>query len=119
MSYDQALAQRVRELLGGEDVSERRMMGALCFMVGEHMCCGVTGPALMVRVGPGAYDATLAEAHVAPMLIGGRATTGFVLVDPAGVRAAGDLARWVQRALQFVSSLPPKPLSRARKRARA
>lgn len=109
MAYDERLAGRVRQELAAEgDVAERKMMGALCFMLGGHMCCGVTGAALMVRVGREAYDDTLAEPHVAPMEIAGRPTVGFVTVDAAGIRSDAALAGWIRRATAFVSTLPPK-----------
>lgn len=116
MSYDAALAQRVHELLpAAEGVTERRMMGALCFMVGGHMCCGVTGSELMVRVGRDAYADVLSEPHVKPMLIGARATTGFVLVDASGIQSNTDLIQWIQRGIEFASLLPRKATARPRR----
>src|SRR3546814_16662717 len=94
MAYDNATAERVRRsLLARHDLAERKMMGALCFMVDGHMCCGVMGSALMVRVGRDAYERTLTEPHVRPLEIGDRPATGFVLVDPDGFRTEAKLAR--------------------------
>jgi hypothetical protein len=116
MAYDEDTAERVRRALSGRrDLAARKMMGAICFMSSGHMCCGVTGSALMVRVGPDAYEQILAERHVRPMEIAGRRTAGFVLVDPDGFRTEAALARWIQRGLDFVSTLPPKrPAAKAR-----
>jgi len=93
MSYDEKAAERVRRVLaGGQDLAEKKMMGATCFMVSGSMCCGVTGSALMVRVGREAYQRTLA-AHVRPMEIGGgRRPSGFVLVDRKGYGTDAALA---------------------------
>lgn len=53
MSYDEGLAERVREQLEDRtDVEEKKMFGGLCFMVSNHMCCGIVGDRLMARVGP-------------------------------------------------------------------
>jgi hypothetical protein len=110
MAYDKAAAERVRQVLAGRaDLVERRMMGGLCFMVGGNMCCGVTGAALMVRVGSTGYAAALAEPHVRPMEIGDRRPGGFVLVAPEGWPTEAALAAWVRRGLDFVATLPPKP----------
>lgn len=109
MSYDEATAARLRKYLadtGG--AGEVRMMGALCFMVDGHMCCGVTESAVMVRVGREAYRDALEQPHVRPMEMSGRTPRGFVLVDPDGVATDGDLARWIERAREFVRTLPPK-----------
>jgi hypothetical protein len=100
MSYDEKAAERVRRVLaGGQDLAEKKMMGAICFMVRGSMCCGITGSALMVRVGREAYQRTLAEPHVPPMEIGGgRRPSGFVLVDRKGYGADAALAKWSSAA---------------------
>jgi TfoX/Sxy family transcriptional regulator of competence genes len=112
MSYDPEAAGRVRRLLSGRgDVTEKKMVGGLSFLVNGNMCCGVTGTALMVRVGAEGREQALSEPHVRPMKFAGRALSGFVCVDPAGFAADDALARWVQRGLDFVSGLPVKPVA--------
>ena len=109
MNYDAGMAERVRGVLSGRaDVAEKKMVGGLSFVAGGHMCCGVTGTALMVRVGAADREAALAQPHVRPMRLGGRVLSGFVCVDPEGVAADAALARWVQRGLDFVAGLPPR-----------
>ncbi|QIK79635.1 TfoX/Sxy family protein [Sphingomonas piscis] len=109
MAFDAPLAHRVRRVLSSRhSLTERKMMGALCFMVDGHMACGVTGSALMVRTGPDAYLAALAEPGVKPMEIGGRPTKGFVLVDQNRLKSNQLLKKWVQRGLDFVTTLPSK-----------
>ena len=42
MAYDEGLAERIREQFQDcNDVVERKMFGDLCFMVSDHMCCGI------------------------------------------------------------------------------
>lgn len=110
MAYDENAAERGRRALAKTpDVSEVKMMGALVFMKGGHMCCGVTGDAVMVRVGPDAHAGALSEPHVQPMEIGGgRRPRGFVRVAPAGYASDKALTAWTRRGLDFVASLPPK-----------
>lgn len=85
MAYDEALAERVRQVHSGrDDIVERRMMGALCFMAGGHMCCGVSDSSLMVRVGREAQEQILAMPHVQLMEIGGQPVAGFVLISMGG-----------------------------------
>ena len=109
MSFDPEVAGRVRRLLSGrDDVAEKKMVGGLSFLVNGNMCCGVTGTALMVRVGARDREQALGEPHVRPMEFAGRALSGFVCVDPAGFAADDELARWVQRGLDFASGLPAK-----------
>ena len=111
MSYDPEAAERVRRLLSGrDDVMEKRMVGGLSFLVNGNMCCGITGTALMVRVGAEGREQALREPHVLPMQFAGRALSGFICVEPAGFAADDALARWVQRGLDFASGLPVKPV---------
>ena len=121
MAYDEKTAERVRELLSSRpDVAERKMMGGLCFMVGGHMCCSVSGRGgLMVRVGADAEGSTLREPHVQPIEMAGRTMTGFVRVAPEGYQTYATLKTWVNRALDFVATLPAKKASKAPPRREA
>ena len=103
MSYDPAAAERVRQLLSGRsDVVEKKMVGGLSFLVNGNMCCGITGRALMVRVGAEGREQALREPHARPMLFAGRALTGFICIEPEGYATDDALASWVQRGLNFV-----------------
>ena len=110
MSYDEKMAGRIRAVLmrRADRLSERKMFGGLCFMVNEAMCCGLTDVALMLRVGPEQYEAALAQPHARPMDFTGRPLKGFVYVDAPGVKTDAALARWADRALAYVTALPPR-----------
>ena len=108
MGYDEKLAARVRALLADrKDVGERKMFGGLTFMVSGHMCCGVNGDELIVRLDPDDEDDALAKPHARPMDFTGRPMHGFVTVRPKGLKGA-QLNRWVQEAVTRAESLPPK-----------
>lgn len=109
MAYDKGLAQRIREQLQGRpDVEEKKMFGGLCFMVSNHMCCGIMDDALLARVGPDRYDESLSKDHVTQMDFTGRPMKGFVVVEAAGLSSDSELAEWITTCLNFVKSLPPK-----------
>jgi TfoX/Sxy family transcriptional regulator of competence genes len=109
MAYDEGLAQRIRGVFTDrEDVIEKKMFGGLAFMVRGHMCCGVSGDDLMLRVGPDQYNEALAQPHARPMDFTGRPMKGFVYVDQAGLDSDDDLEAWIGRGLTFVLALPPK-----------
>jgi hypothetical protein len=74
------------------------------------MCCGITGTALMVRVGAERREQALREPHVRPMLFAGRALSAFICIEPEGYAADDALASWVRRGLDFVSGLQAKPV---------
>jgi len=109
VAYDAALALRVRRILKGTPgTSEQAMFGGMCYLVRGHMCCGIVGDTLMVRVGPDAYEEALAKPHVREMDFTGRPLRGMVYVGPAGIADATALRRWVRRGLAFAGSLPRK-----------
>jgi TfoX/Sxy family transcriptional regulator of competence genes len=109
MAYDERLAERIDAALAGrDDVRERKMFGGIAFMVSGNLCCGALGEDLIVRLGEDGGDAALDEPHTRPMDVGGRAMKGWVFVAPAGVADDAALRGWVDRALAFVATLPPK-----------
>lgn len=109
MAYDEELAARAREALAERvDLDERRMFGGLALMAGGHMCCGVIGDDLVVRLGEEGADAALDEPHTRPMDFTGRPMRGYVYVAPPATRTVDDVRPWVERALAFVGTLPPR-----------
>ena len=70
MAYDKILAERIRGILRTRsDVTERKMFGGLAFMVHGHMCCGIVGNDLMLRIGETGYQTALKRPHVRPRWI--------------------------------------------------
>jgi hypothetical protein len=118
MAYDEKNAGRVRQLLSVRpDVTEKKMIGSLCFMVKGRMCCSVSGRGgLLVRVGADAYQSMLGEPHI---VLGGRTMTGFVRVGPEGYRTDAGLKKWVKRGLDFVMSMPAGSPARKTTRSKA
>jgi hypothetical protein len=83
-----ALAERVRKALRFKrNVTEKRMMSGVCFLLREHMLCGTAKPGFMFRIGKG--------------------KPGFVWIDPDACNAQ-QLKRRLARAEAYVSTLPPK-----------
>jgi TfoX/Sxy family transcriptional regulator of competence genes len=108
MAYSERLANRVRVLLSDrDDVDEQRMFGGLSFMVGGHMCAGVHGNELIVRLDPDDEDAALARPHTRPMDFTARPMRGFVTVAPDGLKGQA-LRRWVDRPVAHAETQPPK-----------
>jgi TfoX N-terminal domain len=109
LAYDEALAARVREVIGDIDaeVTERKMFGGLAFMLNGHMFTGIVGDQLMLRLGDGGAEQALRREHVREMDFTGRPMRAMVFVEPAGLE--GDaLGEWIASAAVFARSLPPK-----------
>jgi len=110
MTYDEALADRLREQLAGEDgVSEKATFGGLAFLVHGNMSVGIANSGeVTVRVGPDATDDALAMPHTKLFDMTGRPMKGWILVAPEGVTTKRQLATWVARGVGFARTLPPK-----------
>jgi hypothetical protein len=109
VAYDEALADRVRDLLGPrEAVTEREMFGGIAFMVGGNMACGVQGEDLIVRLDPEEAEKALSEEHTRVFDLTGRPMKGWILVAPEGISSDDDLAGWVDAGGGFAAGLPPK-----------
>ena len=115
MTFDPGLAQTLRDALADLSVTERKMFGGLCFLLGGHMVCGVHKGGAMVRVGKDNYAQALALPGVAPMLFTGRPMAGMVDVSDAAAEDDATLDRLLSMALQTVRALPPK-VAKASKR---
>jgi hypothetical protein len=110
MAYDEELAARIRDLVAGEPVVEKKMFGGLAFLLGGHMTVSASGQGgLLVRVPPEETDALLEEPGASPFQMSNRPPMdGWLRVAPEGVADDETLNRWVQRGLAHARSLPPK-----------
>lgn len=109
MAYDEAIADRIRQVFSEKKApfEEKRMMGGLCFMVDDKMCCGVhfdkkkQTDLLMARIGEGAYEQALKRPGCLPMDFTGRPMKGYVFITPEGFDMDDDLDYWIQLCLDF------------------
>lgn len=62
-------------------------------MTNGNMCFGIVGSELMLRVGPEAYDVSLALPHAREMDFTGRSMRGMVYVGESGPSEDDDFVR--------------------------
>lgn len=109
MAYDEKLADRVRVLLKGEKaLTEIQMFGGLCFTLRGHMCCGLLGDRLIVRIAPADAPTLLKDPRVRPFDFTGRPMKNILYVSAKAVATPAALKSWVSRGVEFASSLQPK-----------
>ena len=110
MAYDEELAGRIRELVGGEsDLAEKKMFGGLAFLIGGNMAVAASGQGgLLVRVDPDESETLVATTKAYPMEMRGRSMQGWLRVDAQHTRTKRDLARWVEVGTNYARSLPAK-----------
>ena len=109
MAYDERLAERVRDALGGHaGISERRMFGSVGFLLDGNMCCGVHGEELILRLTEEDAKDVLADPHGRPFDLAPRPMKGWVMMHSDAVETETDLWSVLESAVDFASSLPPK-----------
>ena len=106
MTAETDLAAQVRAALEGvEGISEMKMFGGVGFMVNGNLIAGASERGLLLRIGKEQQREALRAPGIRPMEMRGRIMEDYVYADldsEAAVRA------WLQRALEFVQTLPPK-----------
>lgn len=113
MAFDEALAAQFRDQLSGMvGISEKKMMGGVCFMLNGHMIGGADRQKdgqgrFMFRVGKENEAEAMEKFGGEIMQQGGRRMSGMFFVaeddcDPETFKG------WISLALSYVSALPPK-----------
>ncbi len=114
MAYDEELSLRLHSALEGiMDVTDKRMMGGVCFMVRGNMLGGADRNKdgegqFMFRVGKDNEAEALARKGAKIVELGGRRMSGMVFVDEEACPDDASLREWVTLAMSFVSTLPDK-----------
>jgi hypothetical protein len=108
VAYDRDLANRIRELVAGENVVEKAMFGGLAFLLNGNMSVAASGQGgLLVRSDPD-DPAALDEPGVSLMEMRGREMKGWLRVTADAVDGDANLARWVSHGVDYAKTLPPK-----------
>ena len=113
MAYDEDLANRLRELLADEQVTEKKMFGGLAFLIGGNMSVAASGQGgLLVHVEPADTEKLVAKPHAERMVMRGRAMDGWIRVADEGIKTKRQLEPWVKQGVAAAKAKPtkePKP----------
>lgn len=102
------LEERIRALLIGLPISEKRMFGGITFLLNGNMLCCTSKKGLMVRIGKDAEPKALANPMTKRCDGAGHTMPGFISIELDGITQDNTLAGWLQMALTYVAALPPK-----------
>jgi TfoX/Sxy family transcriptional regulator of competence genes len=112
MAFDEALADRVRDLLAGQPVEEKKMFGGLCFLVGGHLAVGVLKKDLVVKVPAEEHDKFAARSGARPFDFTGKPMAGILYVDGAVLDSDAALRKWVEVGVETARAKPAKTAKR-------
>jgi len=110
VAYDEALAHRIRELIGDDpSLTERRMFGGLAFLVGGNMAVSASGQGgIMIRVDPAESESLVASTHASVAVMRDRPMPGWLRVASEHLGTDEELGAWVEQGTNYARSLPPK-----------
>lgn len=109
MKYELGLVERIKSSLDTSlELQEKEMFGGYCFLLNRHMCIGVIGNSLLVRIGPAHYSKSLAQNYIKQFDYAGRPMADVVCVEAELIESDEELAHWINMGLSFVQSLPDK-----------
>jgi TfoX/Sxy family transcriptional regulator of competence genes len=110
VAYDEALADRIRDLIGSEPgLTEQKMFGGLAFLIGGNMAVAASGQGgILVRVDPADSDELVASTNARLMEMRGRSMRGWLRVGAEDLGTKRQLARWVELGTTYARSLPAK-----------
>ena len=109
MPYSKSLAARIRQSIARRrGIVEKKMFGGVGFLLDGNMLVGIWHDSLIARLGPEQGPKALKKPHVKEFDITGRAMRGWVMVEPDGIDRDSQLRDWIDRAANFVGTLPAK-----------
>ena len=110
MAYDIDMANRLREATTGEPmITEKAMFGGLTFMVAGNMAFRATDQHdLLVRIGPDQAAVLAHDPLTSPFVMNGHEIAGWLRVDINATACRDELTKWVEPAVHYAKSLPPK-----------
>ena len=110
VAYDVDMVNRLREAVAGEPaVVEKAMFGGLTFMLAGHMAFRASDRGdLLVRLGTDQAAALALDPRARPFVMNGREIDGWLRVDIDATASNHELSRWIEPAVGYARSLPPK-----------
>lgn len=116
MAYDEALADRIRDLIGPDpELTEKKMFGGIAFLIRGHMAISASGQGgVLVHADPEQSDTLVAATGASIAVMRGREMPGWLRVDAVDLATDDDLSPWVEIGIAHARSRPPKPSAKKR-----
>ncbi len=109
MPYNEQIETRIKQIISSwKNTDHKNMFGGVCHLFNGNMFCGVYKDFLILRLGERNANKALALPFVRPFDITGKPMKGWVMVEQEGFQVDDDLTSWLNRAKEFVCSLPSK-----------
>jgi len=109
MPYNEEIDARIRKIVSlWKHTEAKKMFGGVCHLINGNRVCGVYKDYLILRPGEKTSMQALKQARTRPFDITGKPMKGWVMVEESGFKTDDQLKAWLNKARDFVKSLPPK-----------
>lgn len=109
MPYNAEIDARIGKITAHwKNTKAKKMFGGVCHLMNGNMVCGVYKDYLILRLGEKAAADALKKSDTRPFDITGKPMKGWVMVEDRGFETDDKLKDWLERARDFVQTLPPK-----------
>ncbi len=109
MASNEEIETRIRKAVSGwQNTDAKKMFGGVCHLLNGNMFCGVYKDYLILRLGEKNSNEALELPSVRPFDITGKPMKGWVMVAGDGFNSDDELKDWLNRAKEFVNTLPSK-----------
>jgi TfoX/Sxy family transcriptional regulator of competence genes len=107
MTHEKLAADIRVHLAPAGALREVKMFGGIGFMLNDNLVAAASKRGLLLRVGKDGHAEALRKPGVRPVEMRGRVMEGYIFVDPETLKGK-TLKTWLDKAAQFVTTLPPK-----------
>ena len=109
MSYNERLEDRIDHLyIANEELVKNKRLGWVGWLINGHMCIGIYGDLLIIRVGNSLAKALLEKPGVERFNQADETAGKILSIDSSIYEDTEVLQKFLARSLKFTSSLPPK-----------
>ena len=109
MAYNEEIEARIKKIVSNwKNTDDKKMFGGTCHLLNGNMFCGVYKDYLILRIGENNAKNVLELPFVRPFDITGRPMKGWVMVEREGFNSENELQAWLNKAREFVKTLPSK-----------
>jgi TfoX/Sxy family transcriptional regulator of competence genes len=109
MAYSEEIETRIKQIVSEwKNTDDKKMFGGVCHLFNGNMFCGVHKEFLILRLGKEKAQEALRLPHTRPFDMTGKPMQGWVMVAEDGFKSDSELKEWLDQAVNFVKTLPPK-----------
>lgn len=109
MPYNEKIDERIKKIVSGwKNTEAKKMFGGVCHLLNGNMFGGVYKDYLILRLGEENAEKAFELPFVKPFDITGKPMRGWVMVRSEGFASDEELREWLDKAKEFVLTLPSK-----------